>query len=279
MRRLTFIIPVIFILSFLSGCNRVQNNTLTENKTQYLVSFDSNGGSEIASQYVDVDSKITIPDNPNRTDYSFDGWYIGKQKWDFDNDKVNNNITLKAHWTPTKTHIRIRYNNDLDDDLIIMKEYNEPIDDIETPIRRGYTFKEWSTPIPSNMPNETIIIDAIWDSDVEYFVLGGEASIIGLKHKKKELVILAEYDGIKVGSISSIKQIGYSQKAVQVESVIIEPGIKKIESEAFSNQEMNTIVIPNTVEIIGGYAFRYCNMLTDINIPGSVKTIGNYAFY
>ena len=60
MRRLTFIIPVIFILSFLSGCNRVQNNTLTENKTQYLVSFDSNGGSEIASQYVYVDGeKVT----------------------------------------------------------------------------------------------------------------------------------------------------------------------------------------------------------------------------
>ena len=39
-----------------------------------------------------------------------------------------------------------------------------------------------------------------------------------------------------------------------------------------------TIVIPNGVETIGGYAFDSCISLKEIVIPDSVKTIGKCAF-
>ena len=40
---------------------------------------------------------------------------------------------------------------------------------------------------------------------------------------------------------------------------------------------MNT-VIPNSVALIGEYAFYECSGLTSINIPSGVTSIGEYAF-
>jgi len=39
------------------------------------------------------------------------------------------------------------------------------------------------------------------------------------------------------------------------------------------------MTIPNSVTIIGNYAFNGCNSLTSIIIPNSVTSIGNYAFF
>ena len=38
------------------------------------------------------------------------------------------------------------------------------------------------------------------------------------------------------------------------------------------------VVIPNTVTIINGYAFRYCTKISDITLPTSLTIIGNRAF-
>ncbi len=41
---------------------------------------------------------------------------------------------------------------------------------------------------------------------------------------------------------------------------------------------LDSVVIPNTVQMIGEYAFANCDGLTSIVIPSSVTNIGNYAF-
>lgn len=41
---------------------------------------------------------------------------------------------------------------------------------------------------------------------------------------------------------------------------------------------LDSVVIPNTVQMIGEYAFANCDGLTSIVIPSSVTTIGNFAF-
>lgn len=55
---------------------------------------------------------------------------------------------------------------------------------------------------------------------------------------------------------------------------------------ALINSSTNTLVvgcrntiIPNSVKIIGEYAFYGCNGLTSVVIPGSVKSIGDSAFF
>lgn len=68
--------------------------------TVYTVTFDSRGGSAVASQDVEKDGKVAQPEDPTRAGYTFDGWYTEAndgQKFDF-NTAVIGNITLYAHW-------------------------------------------------------------------------------------------------------------------------------------------------------------------------------------
>ena len=67
---------------------------LAEERT---VTFDSAGGSEVASQTVAKGEKATKPADPTRSGYTFDGWYKGDTAFDF-NTPINENITIKARW-------------------------------------------------------------------------------------------------------------------------------------------------------------------------------------
>lgn len=65
------------------------------------VTFDSQGGSEVASQTVTVGTAAARPDDPARSGYSFQGWYTavdGETAWDFA-DPVQTDMTLYARWS------------------------------------------------------------------------------------------------------------------------------------------------------------------------------------
>lgn len=63
----------------------------------YTVTFDTDGGSKVASKKI-VDGKtVTKPSNPTKDGYKFLGWYLDSKEYDFDS-KVTKNITLKAKW-------------------------------------------------------------------------------------------------------------------------------------------------------------------------------------
>ena len=71
-----------------------------EIKNKYKVSFDSNGGSIIYSQYVNYGEKAEVPSKPTKENYEFDGWYIDdsfKNLFDFDTEIIKD-ITLYAAW-------------------------------------------------------------------------------------------------------------------------------------------------------------------------------------
>lgn len=71
------------------------------------VSFDSQGGDDIADQAVASGSFATEPSDPEKEGYSFLGWYTdaaATQQWDFTSDPVTSDLTLYAGWqTAMKT--------------------------------------------------------------------------------------------------------------------------------------------------------------------------------
>lgn len=69
----------------------------------HVVTFNSNGGSEVASQAVAPGGLIAEPKDPTKQNYNFAGWYSDAgltTKWDFAANTVNSDITLYAKWTP-----------------------------------------------------------------------------------------------------------------------------------------------------------------------------------
>lgn len=68
-------------------------------KKQYQVTFNSNGGSQIATIKIKENGKIEQPEDPLKDGYIFAGWYYYDELYDFDTPVVHN-ITLEARWLP-----------------------------------------------------------------------------------------------------------------------------------------------------------------------------------
>lgn len=68
--------------------------------TTYTVTFNSQGGSAVASQRVDRNDTVDEPRDPSRSGYEFTGWYTDSactKLYDFDT-KVTKSFTLYAGW-------------------------------------------------------------------------------------------------------------------------------------------------------------------------------------
>lgn len=68
--------------------------------TDYVVTFNSNGGSAVSSENIPVNGKVNKPQTPIKLgdENIFVGWYYNNELWDFENRTVNSNITLVAKW-------------------------------------------------------------------------------------------------------------------------------------------------------------------------------------
>ena len=135
-----------------------------ENKTvkaqwqinQYTITFDTDGGSEVADIKQDYNSAINTPDNPTKTGYTFIGW-----------DKAvpstmsAENMTIKAQWRINQ--YTITFDTDGGSEIAsITQDYDTEITKPSDPTKKGHSFKGWDKEIPSNMPAENMTIKAIW---------------------------------------------------------------------------------------------------------------------
>ena len=78
---------------------------------------------------------------------------------------------------------------------------------------------------------------------------------------------------------SDIDQPWYSNRS-DITSVVIEPGVTSIGSQAFYEcSNLTSITIPSGLTSIGEQAFGNCTGLTSITIPSGFISIGDYAFW
>ena len=126
------------------------------NTNKYTITFDTNGGSEIAPITQDYGTEITAPDNPTRKGYTFKGWDKEIPK-----TMPAENITVKAQWEINQYTITFDTNGG-SDIAPITQDYGTEITAPDNPTRKGYTFKGWDKEIPETMPAENITITARW---------------------------------------------------------------------------------------------------------------------
>jgi len=124
---------------------------------QYTITFDTNGGSEIAPITQDYGTEITTPDNPTRKGYTFKGW-----DKEIPETMPAENITVKAQWEINQYTITFDTNGGSEIDSIT-QDYGTKITAPDNPTRKGYTFRGWDKEIPETMPAENITVKAQWE--------------------------------------------------------------------------------------------------------------------
>ncbi len=123
--------------------SRVEN--IIEYSTEiptYTVTF-SGEEIDIEQQNIEENSLVTRPDDPTRTGYIFDGWYIGSELFDFETP-ITENITLTAHWTTNQYTVTFDSNNG-SEVIPVTTDYNTAITKPEDPTRERHRFDGWFT--------------------------------------------------------------------------------------------------------------------------------------
>ena len=114
---------------------------------QYTVSFDSNGGSSVASVKQDYNTTVAEPAVPTRTGYSFAGWYMDSAltstvTWPLTIGAGD--VTLYANWLANPYTVSFE-SNDGSSVASITQDYGTTVAEPKPPMRSGYAFTGWYT--------------------------------------------------------------------------------------------------------------------------------------
>ena len=137
---------------------------------QYTLTFDSDGGSDVAAITQDYGTKIETPAAPTKTGYTFAGW---------DNEIPETmpaeSMSFKAQWTINQYTLTFNADNGTED-VEITQDYGTKFDTPADPTREGYTFAGWDMDIPETIPAEDMNFTALWsvNSYKLVYILDGE---------------------------------------------------------------------------------------------------------
>jgi|GEM_PF-6042263 len=158
---------------------------------------------------------------------------------------------------------------------------------LTSPTKQGYKFRGWFDPndkqvtvIPENSKGD-LLLSARWDLQYVVKEIDAGYKILGLLDdfdttKDFDLVIPEEYDG---KAITEIGAFAFGRLS-HLKSIVIPDSVKIIGDRAFKNcNALSSVVIGQNVTSIGNYAFQGCSGLTSIIIPNSVTIIGVAAFH
>lgn len=128
----------------------------------YTVTFQSEGGSEVASQ-IRANAPAAQPADPTKEGYTFIGWYKGESEWDFETPvtPVTPDLTLTAKWQLNQ--YTITFDTAGGSEVApITQDYGTTITAPANPTKTGYTFAGWDKTIPATMPAGDMAITARW---------------------------------------------------------------------------------------------------------------------
>jgi uncharacterized repeat protein (TIGR02543 family) len=94
MKKLLFYFLIVSALLVVSSCGDDDDN---DDPKTYTVTFDTDGGPEIAVQVVEKGKTVQMPQDPVKDGFKFQGWFVGGSQFYF-SSPITADITLKAQW-------------------------------------------------------------------------------------------------------------------------------------------------------------------------------------
>lgn len=108
----------------------------------YTVSFDTQGGSAVASKTANHNALVSVPSSPTRSGFVFGGWYKEAacvNIWNFSSDRVTADIMLFAKWNVT-----VFFNSQGGSSVAsVTVSPNATLAEPSPPIRDGFSFAGW----------------------------------------------------------------------------------------------------------------------------------------
>ncbi|MFA5670681.1 MAG: InlB B-repeat-containing protein [Balneolaceae bacterium] len=164
--------------------------------SEYDVTFDTDGGSEIEAVGVNHGEKVTQPDNPTKDGHNFVGWFSDEElteEFDFDTE-ITANTTLYAKWELKTYNVLFNLGGGTGVANVTAKHGEKVAEPENNPTKDGYIFagwyKEFNTVNEFDFETEVITSDTVifakWDIDMtgkvatEFELNGGSFSIFDL---------------------------------------------------------------------------------------------------
>lgn len=178
----------------------------------FTITFDTDGGSEIASIEVKDGEIVKLPETPTKDGYKFVGWTNDKGRVVTTGTKVTKNLKLKAEWVKSDAKtVSIQFDTDGGNEInnVVIEQGKVVLLPVE-PVKDGYIFVGWidanGNLITDNMEiTANIILKAFWikkDAEtkkINFDTDGGNA--IGSIIIEKGKVILLPINPIKIGYV------------------------------------------------------------------------------
>lgn len=219
MRNLKLVVLILSAL-FISACSC--------SKIKYEVTFDIDNKETVVN--VNKGDKVETIEEPKKEGYTFDGWYLGEEKYDF-NKEVTSDLKLVAKWTKnnvqeepetpvkTKTYI-VKFNTDSEsiiNDIKVKK--NDKVTKPSDPVKNGYKFLGWY--LNGKLYNfdkkvtKNITLVAKWEKlpVINYLIEKVDGSTLG------QVKLYVTKDNVKVdGSFDLLETDGTLHENVEVKS-------------------------------------------------------------
>lgn len=234
--------------------------TLVIERPVFTVTFDPAGGSVSPSskQVSHSDSIGTLP-NPNRSGYTFDGWYYSDGAKAKSSDACTKDVTLTARWTQNTAPVT---------------PTNSQGDDPTTPL--------------SDSSEDDFIYRVLPDGTAEIIDYIGSASNVNIPSSLDGYTVTSigegsfrEYQSIvnlsTPNTVTKICNDAFSGcKALT--NITFSSNLKSIGDSAFRECDaLISVQLPLGLETIG-FSFPYCDSLRSVTIPESVTSIKSGAF-
>ena len=278
---------------------------------QYSISFNSNGGSEVAIVIQDYNTAVTAPTQPIKTGYIFSSWYIDSELsnlYTF-NTMLIENITLYAKWTVLQYTISFN-SNDGSEVEAITEDYNTVVSAPIEPTKTEYTFNGWYSNVQltnlytfNTMPAEDITLYAKWiinQYSISFNSNGGSAVTTITRNygatvsaptnpTKAGLSFAGWYLEAELINYYTFTTMGNSNIILYADwgtSGLLYTPINNNTEYSVSKESAGTetsIIIPNRyagklITQIGDDGFSACSSLANIQISNYITSIGSAAF-
>ena len=150
-----------FVLLFAIGmCCVACNNSST--KKSYKVSFDTDGGTEVAEIVCNEGDKLSLPADPAKAHYTFDGWYTDAERTadsKFDAEKaISSDMTLYAKWQAVKYTVTFKADGGQVGEVITYTVESKQITEPSVPEKDGF-IGEWEE---YELNCENIVVNAVY---------------------------------------------------------------------------------------------------------------------